>query len=513
MIDVKSLVAYMGVVYRTTEYVVISSIVLCNYILQQGVYANTETYYKLFDDVLNKRGINPIIRPVTHANTTIEVFIHLKLLQILAINEKDQYMMTTILMHQEWKDELLLWDPLDYDNITMLHIPIDRIWNPEIVLFNNVDGNYDIDLLTSATVLHTGVVIWEPPAVFKSSCAMNVEFFPFDEQHCPMKFGSWIYDTNQVDIFPYHHKNISIHQRNNYLDHSVDLSELNENMAWSVMNVPGERHVGTYKFTPQKYSDMTFYITVRRRSLFFTINLIIPCVGISFLAVLTFYLPSDSGEKISLSISIMLSLSVFVLLLSELMPETSVVVPIVGKYLLFTEILVTVAIVITVAVLNVHFRSPLTNRMSNWIRLSFTRVLPRLLMLKRTEVIHDNIFYIMPNKQQPEKLRQIYKSEIDLLKHYNNVHHKKIIGDLMDTANELWVVSQELQIDEKWRKVKDDWKFVALVLDRLFLWIFTTASIIGTLGILCQAPNIYSNSKPITSINQMNPVQPSFHNH
>ena len=41
-------------------------------------------------------------------------------------------------------------------------------------------------------------------------------------------------------------------------------------------------------------------MTLRRKTLFYTVNLIIPCVGISFLTVLVFYLPSDSGEKVRL---------------------------------------------------------------------------------------------------------------------------------------------------------------------------------------------------------------------
>lgn len=95
---------------------------------------------------------------------------------------------------------------------------------------------------------------------------------------------------------------------------------------------------------------------MRRKTLFYTVNLIIPCVGITFLTVLVFYLPSDSGEKIALCVSILLSLTVFFLLLAEIIPPTSLAVPLLGKYLLFTMILVTSSIWVTVCVLNVHFR-------------------------------------------------------------------------------------------------------------------------------------------------------------
>ena len=55
-----------------------------------------------------------------------------------------------------------------------------------------------------------------------------------------------------------------------------------------------------YTCCDEPYLDITFNITMRRKTLFYTVNLIIPCMGISFLTVLTFYLPSDSGEKVSI---------------------------------------------------------------------------------------------------------------------------------------------------------------------------------------------------------------------
>lgn len=134
-----------------------------------------------------------------------------------------------------------------------------------------------------------------------------------------------------------------------------------------------------------------FYITLRRKTLFYTVNLIIPCVGISFLSVLVFYLPSHSGEKVSLSISILLSLTVFFLLLVEIIPSTSITVPLLGKYLLFTMVLVTLSVVVTIAVLNVNFRSPVTHRMAPWVRLIFIDILPKFLMIERPARDDDHL--------------------------------------------------------------------------------------------------------------------------
>ncbi|KAH1012776.1 hypothetical protein HUJ05_011872 [Dendroctonus ponderosae] len=46
-------------------------------------------------------------------------------------------------------------------------------------------------------------------------------------------------------------------------------------------------------------------------------------------------------------------------------------------------------------------------------------------------------------------------------------------------------------------QVKEDWKYVAMVLDRLFLWIFTLAVLVGTAGIILQAPSLYDDRTPI----------------
>lgn len=62
----------------------------------------------------------------------------------------------------------------------------------------SADGEYGVTTMTKAILHYTGKVLWTPPAIFKSSCEIDVRYFPFDQQTCFMKFGSWTYDGIQV---------------------------------------------------------------------------------------------------------------------------------------------------------------------------------------------------------------------------------------------------------------------------------------------------------------------------
>ena len=79
--------------------------------------------------------------------------------------------------------------------MTETAVPLDSRW---LLLLFSGDGNFEVTLVTKATLYNNGLVEWKPPAIYHSSCEMDVEYFPFDEQTCVMKFGSWTYDGFQV---------------------------------------------------------------------------------------------------------------------------------------------------------------------------------------------------------------------------------------------------------------------------------------------------------------------------
>lgn len=241
-----------------------------------------------------------------------------------------------------------------------------------------------------AKVYSTGRIVWEPPAIYKSYCPIDVEFFPFDRQECFMKFGSWTYDMEQIDL-----RHICDEKAITYIvgdkeerviDRGVDLKDVYFNVEWDILNVTATWRVKSFPCCDISYPYIMFNITLRRRPLFYSLNLIMPCLSISGLTVLVFYLPSDSGEKITLSISILLALTVFFLLLSDISPPTSFVIPLISKYLLFTMIVVTLSIFLAVYTLGIHFRRPSTHKMSPWVKRVFTEILPKILLMKRPDL-------------------------------------------------------------------------------------------------------------------------------
>jgi len=165
--------------------------------------------------------------------------------------------------------------------------------------------------------------------------------------------------------------------------YQVDLSDYVNSGTWNIISCPGVYN-HTWDAAEQHHkAQITFTLKIRRMTLFYTVNLIIPCVLISFLSVCVFYLPADAGEKMTMCISILLALVVFLLLVSKILPPTSITIPLIAKYLLFTFIMNIVTILITVIIINWNFKTPRTHRMPTWVRVVFLNWLPRILVMTR----------------------------------------------------------------------------------------------------------------------------------
>lgn len=90
-----------------------------------------------------------------------------------------------------------------------------------------------------------------------------------------------------------------------------DISGFITNGEWDLIGVPSNRTVEYYTCCPEPYVDITFTIHIRRRTLYYFFNLIVPSVLISSMALLGFTLPPDSGEKLTLGMSTLINSKIY----------------------------------------------------------------------------------------------------------------------------------------------------------------------------------------------------------
>ncbi|MED6241910.1 Neuronal acetylcholine receptor subunit beta-4 [Ataeniobius toweri] len=477
---------------------------------------------RLMNWLLGKERYNPLIRPAVNRTERVTVKLQVSLAQLISVNEREQIMTTNVWLTQHWVDYRLSWDPAEYEGIDKLRIPSRHVWLPDIVLYNNADGTYEVTVFTNVIVLFNGSINWLPPAIYKSACKIEVKHFPFDQQNCTLKFRSWTYDHTEIDLI--------------LKSEVASMDDFTPSGEWDILALPGRRTVSPLDPT---YVDLTYDFIIKRKPLFYTINLIIPCILITSLAILVFYLPSDCGEKMTLCISVLLALTVFLLLISKIVPPTSLDVPLIGKYLMFAMVLVTFSIITSVCVLNVHHRSPSTHTMPAWVKLIFLVKLPAFLFMKRPHNYSDRqrlrqqrclrarraimgLSYPVPPKtgfslstsallssdsafstpghknvappmvhsytkrMEPMQSGDYLFSGFSSTQDLQQRNSSDLAADVQETVNGVRFVAEHMMSDDDDQSVIEDWKYVAMVVDRMFLWIFVIVCVVGTLGLFLQ---------------------------
>uniref|UniRef100_A0A7N9AUX3 Cholinergic receptor, nicotinic, alpha 1 (muscle) n=1 Tax=Mastacembelus armatus TaxID=205130 RepID=A0A7N9AUX3_9TELE len=284
-------------------------------------------------------------------------------------------------------------------------------------------------------------------------------------QNCSMKLGTWTYDGLLVVINPDNDR--------------PDLSNFMESGEWVLKDYRSWKHWVYYTCCPDTpYLDITYHFLMLRLPLYFIVNVIIPCMLFSFLTALVFYLPTDSGEKMTLSISVLLSLTVFLLVIVELIPSTSSAVPLIGKYMLFTMVFVIASIIITVIVINTHHRSPSTHTMPAWIRKVFIETIPNMMF-----------FSTMKRPSQEIRQKRLFPTDMDISDISGNptptsvTYQSPIVKnpDVRSAIEGVKYIAETMKSDEESNNAAEEWKFVAMVLDHILLCVFMVVCIIGTL--------------------------------
>lgn len=408
---------------------------------------------KLFDNYQS------YLRPYcgNHDSAT-NVTLDISLRQLVDLDEPVQMLKVNVWIRMEWHDCHLMWNASEFNGIDNIVVPYDKIWIPDLTLYDSVATEVRGFTEFRPLIYSNGTVDFKFPMLVESECVVNVKYFPYDTQCCKLKYGSWAHNGLEIDFWP----------RNSY----GDLGQIVENTEWEIIGFSANRHVAYYTCCTEPYPDVTFSLKIKRKPLFYIVNIIIPTFLITLMGILVFGLPVESGEKVSLEITVMLSLAVFQLLVADSMPPSAATVPLIAVYFDFSLSLIGFACVMSVVSINFYCRQH--KRMSPFMRKLLLCCCAKITLLhippehKVNDVTCDNDKEASNNKAGPLLHRDIQLHVKDELHNHstNSMQRHK------DTDNkDLW---------------SEEWKLASLVVDRLSCAIFIVLFFSVTFSIFVQ---------------------------
>ena len=131
----------------------------------------------------------------------------------------------------------------------------------------------------------------------------------------------------------------------------------NNNGEWELENINEEIHSEEMEQranTAQKYSLARYTLTIKRKPLYYVMLLIVPCVLCTMLVLISFAIPPENGERIGFCSTVMISVSVYLLIMADMLPEKSDTLPILGIYYTITMVEIALALMATIFVLSAY---------------------------------------------------------------------------------------------------------------------------------------------------------------
>ena len=252
----------------------------------------------------------------------------------------------------------------------------------------------------------------------------------------------------------------------------------NKNGEWEIENVHEEIYSSEIEpraNSAQKYSFAKYTLEIKRKPLYYVMLLIIPCVLCTMLVLISFAIPPENGERIGFCSTIMISISVYLLIMADMLPEKSDTLPILGIYYTITMVEIALALMGTIVVLRVYHSVSEPP--------ACFKALYRMHRRKKKKEIE---------RRSQAKLKKFLKrnaiaSETATVGSYPDAISGHVPVPVNPEQKPVVLDDNELTEDDK-RKI---WRKTAVTCDRIFFWLFFITFLAST-GYLMQYRPVFT---------------------
>ncbi|KAI8798813.1 neuronal acetylcholine receptor subunit beta-4 [Biomphalaria glabrata] len=332
--------------------------------------ARAQTYsdgLKLLNDKLSSVNYRSELRPLLDQTRVINVTVEFFLLSIVELSDVAQSFTANGFLTLHWTDEILAWDLTRYNQTRVIHPLSENIWIPKILLMNTLNER-DIfaDNKAPLFINSSGSVTWAPGSLFPTSCQLKMTKYPMDEQTCTIFLSAMTHSVKELRfLVPTTKVRLDFYTRHgewDLLSSSVTTADLDTGVT--------------------SMSSVRLKFTLKRRPQFLFINILLPAVFLSFLNIMVFVIPVESGEKISYVITVQMALSVFLSMVSSMLPSSSLTMPTVIVYLfilLIISMLTVIDSIITVHLYHLETKEDLQQKTKE----QFKRAADKVVSIKK----------------------------------------------------------------------------------------------------------------------------------
>ena len=351
---------------RTDFMLVAAILIICLHVSRS--HNGTELHNDLFQDY------KPAVRPCDSYNQPIDVKIRLSLIKILHVDEITQTFEATVTLIINWNDELLVWDPKKYAGINHIIVPYNSVWTPDVIVINAAETPGDIgQKYALVKVRNDGAMKVWTQVNLKTQCNIGTKRYPFDVQECSIDFCTFMSDDRDINL----HQDINI----------TAMTYFQRTAEWNIIGnyVSVETDIASAEGLGN-YTTLKYNFKLKRQCLSCIINVILPVVLLGCLSLLTFFVPSDSGEKMSFPVSIFLTLAVFMTVITLSLPESVDGLSYLGMYVTFELGTGVIILACSVIALRLHQREEVEKK--HYYHILLVRIFtPKYLHLRKLNSI------------------------------------------------------------------------------------------------------------------------------
>ncbi|XP_019730707.1 5-hydroxytryptamine receptor 3A-like [Hippocampus comes] len=331
-------------------------------------------------------------------------------------------------------------------------------------------------------VYHDGTVFDLQPVRVVSSCRLDIYTFPFDVQNCTLTFNSYLHSLPAIQIGRF----MSTEEVFQY--------------SKTMMTTMGEWELTEIKSLHQQlptsfnstYEELRFFISVRRRSMLYVVNLLIPSCFLITVDLFSFLLPPQKVDRSLFKMTLILGFTVFLLLMNDLLPITGNTIPLISVFLSLCLALMVVSLLETILITNLLHSSTHYSEVPRWIRLSVIHILGHLVLLPPKPTQMEQIIQNPATLEMNASTKRASEGEAHGPE--GPLDEDKAVEELRSLGRDLRVIRLKVEQELNVSQSTEDWNQVGFIIDRLLFAIYILFLSVSFICIIGMWVNSYNAS-------------------